>query len=194
MPALTISTNAYVILAMLTFREMSGYELKFVMDKSTKHFYGSPAYSQIYAELRTLESHGLVTMRQVHQEQRPDKRIYRITPAGEQAVKHWLADSKVEADTYKSPFQFRLFFGHLLPPERLMALVGNQRRWLMESILILEDRQENLQSRMQGTFPEDDLFFPLLMMDLKMRTLRAELAWADDAIALLQQRGSDPPA
>ena len=38
--------------------------LKQLINKSITHFYWSPAKSQIYGELRRLESHGLVTMRE----------------------------------------------------------------------------------------------------------------------------------
>src|SRR5437588_517702 len=109
METVRLSPTSYVILAMLTYREMSGYELKFVADKSIGHFYVSPAYSQIYPELRRLATYGLVTERAVTQELRPDKRVYGLTPAGRAVVQQWLAESKVEPDSYKSAFQLRLF-------------------------------------------------------------------------------------
>jgi hypothetical protein len=40
-----------ILLVMFTFRQMSGYEIKFVIV--------SPAYHKIYTELRLFESHGL---------------------------------------------------------------------------------------------------------------------------------------
>jgi len=187
METVRLSPTSYVILAMLTYREMSGYELKSVADKSIGHFYVSPAYSQIYPELRRLAAHGLVTDRTVTQELRPDKRVYGLTPAGRAVVQQWLAEAKVEPDSYKSPFQLRLFLGHLLSQERLMALMGNQRRWLMSSIVILEERQRDLQDRLQGSKPEKELLFPLLIVELKLATFRAELEWTDQAVGRLAQ-------
>ena len=191
METLQLPATSYVILAMLTFREMSGYDLKFMMDKSVSHFYASPSHSQIYAEIRRLESHGFITMHQVVQEQRPDKWICRLTPAGEQVARQWLAEAKVEADTYKSAFQLRLFFGHLLPQERLMSLVSNQRRWLTESILTLEEREQDLRNHLEGPNPTQELLFPLLIVELKLATFRAELGWADHAVDVLKQWGTD---
>jgi len=43
-----LPTTSYVILGLLTFREMSGYDLKQLINKSITHFYWSPAKSQIY--------------------------------------------------------------------------------------------------------------------------------------------------
>src|SRR5687768_3931891 len=94
-----LPTTSYVILGLLTFREMSGYDLKQLINKSITHFYWSPAKSQIYGELRRLESHGLVTMREVPQTLRPDKRLYRITPQGTEAMMRWLEHSGVEPDS-----------------------------------------------------------------------------------------------
>ena len=178
---------SYILLAMLTFREMSGYELKSVIEKSIGHFYLHPSYSQIYPELRRLASLGLLVVRHVAQENRPTKLLYSVTPAGQSAVQQWLAESKVELDSYKSPFQLRLFFGPLLSEERLLGLMGDQRRRLAQSIVILEERQHDLQTRMQGEKPEKELLFPLLVVELKLATFRTELAWTDQALERLAQ-------
>ena len=68
-----------------------------------------------------------------------------------------------------------------------MALMGNQRRWLMSSIVILEERQRDLQDRLQGSKPEKELLFPLLIVELKLATFRAELEWTDQAVGRLAQ-------
>ena len=56
METVYLPTTSYVILGLLTLREMSGYDLKQLINKSITHFYWSPAKSQIYGELRRLES------------------------------------------------------------------------------------------------------------------------------------------
>ncbi len=184
---LQFPTSSYIILGMLTFREMSGYELKAVLDKSIRHFYWSPAQSQIYSELRRLEAHGLVTMHKVIQASRPDKRVYSITPTGMDVVQQWFEYGKVEPDVYKSAFQLRLFLGHLLSPERLISLIGEQRRWLAMSILSLEEHAESLEHRIQGPEPEEELLFPFLIVDCKLESFRTELAWTDKALERLRQ-------
>ena len=74
--------NAYAILGLVSFEEMSGYDLKQFADRSIQHFFWSPSVSQIYSELRRLESMGYVAERRVEQQMRPDKRLYRITARG----------------------------------------------------------------------------------------------------------------
>ena len=48
-----LSPTAYVILGMLGWRPMSGYEIKSIVDKSTRFFWAA-SYGQIYPELRRL--------------------------------------------------------------------------------------------------------------------------------------------
>ena len=54
-----LSPTAHVILGTLGWRPMSGYEIKSVVDKSTRFFWAA-SYGQIYPELKRLSETGLV--------------------------------------------------------------------------------------------------------------------------------------
>ena len=97
-----LPTTSYAILGLLTFGEMSGYDLKGLADYSIADFFWSPARSQIYAELRRLTSLGFVTEVEVRQERRPDKRIYRLTSPGRRALRVWLELPDVAPDVFAS--------------------------------------------------------------------------------------------
>jgi PadR family transcriptional regulator, regulatory protein AphA len=91
---MNLSNTAYVILAMLSRRPMSGYEIKSLVDKSTRFFWAA-SYGQIYPELRRLAEAGLI-----EGEARPRggrrRNVYRLTPAGRKELRAWLqADPKV---------------------------------------------------------------------------------------------------
>jgi PadR family transcriptional regulator AphA len=183
MKTLRLPNTSYIILGLLTTGEKSGYDLKWMLDKNFRHFYWAPAKSQIYGELRRLEAHGLVTGRDVAQEQRPDKRLYRLTPEGHEALEHWMVEDEVKADRYKSPFLAKLFFGHMLPRERLLALLDARRQQLLENITSAEAKQQDLQSRLPD---EQDLLFPLLTLEYKLACFRAELDWTEQTLHRLQ--------
>ena len=51
--------TGYVILGMLALGARTGYEIKNVVDRSTRFFWAA-SYGQIYPELRRLEAAGLV--------------------------------------------------------------------------------------------------------------------------------------
>ena len=54
-----LSPTARVILGMLGFEPMSGYEIKNFVDHSTRFFWAA-SYGQIYPELRRLAEAGLI--------------------------------------------------------------------------------------------------------------------------------------
>jgi DNA-binding PadR family transcriptional regulator len=57
-----LPTTSYILLGMLSSQELSGYDMKLLLDKHIHHIYWSPAKSQIYGELRRLEREGLTAM------------------------------------------------------------------------------------------------------------------------------------
>jgi len=183
-----LPTTSYVILGLLTFREMSGYDLKQLINKSITHFYWSPAKSQIYGELRRLESHGLVTMREVPQTLRPDKRLYQITPEGTEAMLQWLRSSGVEPDSYKSALLLKTFFGHMLPHDVTLGLLEERRKQIAQELAMCEKRVAELQEKMPGSEADDETFFPLLTLQRSITLCQADLGWLDEALEQLRQR------
>jgi PadR family transcriptional regulator, regulatory protein AphA len=183
-----LPTTSYVILGLLTFREMSGYDLKQLINKSITHFYWSPAKSQIYGELRRLESHGLVTMREVPQTLRPDKRLYQITPEGTEAMLQWLQSSGVEPDSYKSALLLKLFFGHMLSYDTTIRLLEERRKQTAQELAMCERRAQEFQEKMRGPETDDETFFPLLTLQRSITLCQADLEWLDGALGQLRQR------
>src|SRR5918997_950310 len=89
-----MATLGYAILGLLSREELSGYDLAGRMQVRVGHFWEA-RHSQIYPELARLEEGGLVTHRVVEQEERPDKKVYEITPAGLAALKEWVTELPV---------------------------------------------------------------------------------------------------
>ena len=83
-----LSPTAYVILGMLGWRPMSGYEIKAIVDKSTRFFWAA-SYGQIYPELRRLAAAGLIEGKASPQGGRK-RNVYRLTPAGRRQLRAWL--------------------------------------------------------------------------------------------------------
>ncbi|WP_405783593.1 PadR family transcriptional regulator [Streptomyces sp. NBC_00859] len=71
----------HAVLAALLDGEYSGYQLAKAFDVGVANFwYALP--QQLYAELTGLEKDGLISGRQVVQETRPNKRLFKVTDAG----------------------------------------------------------------------------------------------------------------
>src|SRR5512133_4027220 len=100
-----------VILGFLSLGPRSGYDIKTVVDRSTRFFWAA-SYGQIYPELRRLEEEGLV-----EGEDRPNggrsRRVYRLTPAGREALHGWLLGSTVTIEL-RDESLLRLFFADAL--------------------------------------------------------------------------------
>lgn len=86
----TTSTLGYALLGLLARSEGSGYDLTQGL-RDPVGFFWSAGHSQIYPELGRLEGAGLVAHTVVEQSDRPDKKVYRLTDAGQAALRTWLA-------------------------------------------------------------------------------------------------------
>src|SRR5437764_14542839 len=84
---MTLTPTAYVILGMIRLGRATGYEIKQLVDVSTRFFWAA-SYGQIYPELKRLEERGLV-----ESEPQPTggraRTEYRRTVAGERALDEW---------------------------------------------------------------------------------------------------------
>src|SRR5262249_10357882 len=78
------------ILACLTERPMTGYELAKTFDTSIGFFWKAD-HQQIYRELSKLRDRGHVQGREVVQTGKPNKLVYTLTSEGRAALKHWAA-------------------------------------------------------------------------------------------------------
>ena len=84
-----MTTLGYAILGLLSREDLSGYDLTQRMAGRVGYFW-SARHSQIYPELARLEEGGYVTHIVVEQKERPDKKVYRITAGGLDALKEWV--------------------------------------------------------------------------------------------------------
>jgi DNA-binding PadR family transcriptional regulator len=75
----------HALMAALLEGEASGYDLAKGFDASVANFWPATP-QQLYRELDRMAADGLVSARLVRQEKRPDKRLFSLTDAGEQAL------------------------------------------------------------------------------------------------------------
>ena len=86
--------SADAILACLTERPMTGYELAKTFDASIGFFWKAD-HQQIYRELSKLRDRGHVQAREVVQSGKPNKLVYTLTADGKAALRHWAARPSV---------------------------------------------------------------------------------------------------
>ena len=121
-----LTTTEAAILGVLAERELSGYDLKRAVERSVGYFW-RPARSQIYAVLPRLVERRLARRRDVAQTSRPDKQVYRVTPAGRDALRGWLNEAPLEPEPERI-LLLKLFCGEQADPGALLGFVRERRQ------------------------------------------------------------------
>jgi len=109
-------------LAVLSKGEASGYEIKKAFEEGPFAHFQTASFGAIYPALARLAHEGMVTLTEHAQDGKPDKKMYRLTPAGREALFATL-EITPGPDQIRSDFLFLLFFAEHLPPRRINALI-----------------------------------------------------------------------
>ena len=133
------------ILACLTERPMTGYELAKTFDSSVGFFWKAD-HQQIYRELSKLRDRGYIQGREVVQTGKPNKLIYTLTPEGRTALRHWAARPSTPP-SIKDDLLVRL---HALDSIGLEPM----RTDLMARLEHHRDRHENYERILKKRFPD----------------------------------------
>jgi DNA-binding PadR family transcriptional regulator len=171
----TLTTTEGAVLGLVAFGERSGYELALFAERSVEHLW-TPSRSQIYKTLPLLVARGLARRRAVGQHGRPDKALYRITPAGRTALREWLDDVEDEPRSGRVEFPLKLFFGEFASPGTPPALLEAYRRFLVRRL----ERYESIATDGRGL----ESPYPELVLRHGLARVRATLAWIDEATRL----------
>ncbi len=176
-----LPTTSFAVLGLLTFGEMSGYDITKTVEQSIGFFW-TPAKSQIYTELRRLVKAGYARQRDVEQEDRPDKRVYRITQRGQRALERWLEDRRVPPDVVRSTMLVKLFFGSRSGLDALVEQIEEVRRRAVERL----GRYREIEREIRG---EEQWFFPYLTLRSGLIHEQGHIRWADEVLRELKKRG-----
>ena len=168
------------ILACLTERPMTGYELAKTFDASIGFFWKAD-HQQIYRELTRLRDRGQVVGCEVVQSGKPNKLVYTLTSEGRTALRHWGAKPS-SPPSIKDDMLVRLFALDDLDidPLRadLMARLEHHRDRLSRFERILNKRFP------QGTASSADTG-KLLCLRMGVRHERAVAEWCEEALETL---------
>ncbi len=93
-----LTATEAALLGLLRKGPMSGYDLRKDVERSVGYFW-APAKTQIYATLPRLVESGHATQQKVVQSARPNKTIYELTESGREALREWVEEAPLDADT-----------------------------------------------------------------------------------------------
>ncbi len=111
--------------------------------------------------------------RRVAQASRPDKRLYRITSAGERALQAWLASPHVEPDTTRFPILLRVFFADKMSPAAFAVMIKGYR----DGASMLLARFNEMEGRIDDAGEKGG--YPYLTLKFGMDHMRTTVRWCD---------------
>jgi len=159
-------------MGLLSIAPMSGYDLALAADKSIAHFWPI-SKTQIYQELARLEDLGLVDGTRVSQDKLPDKRVFNLTQAGEEALDDWMEHTAPDPGTMRNPFLLRFFFGHRMSNERMRQLLSEERRKI-------EVKRDHLARVVELLADYPDAVFGRMAALYGVRHAEAHIKWVDE--------------
>jgi len=112
-------------LGVLSRNPCSGYEIRKAFEEGPFLHCQDVGFGSIYPALKKLTEEGLVVCREETQVNRPDKKVYHITPKGRQALFDAI-NQPPAPDRLRSDFLFVMFFSDLLTPGQLDRLIGQR--------------------------------------------------------------------
>jgi DNA-binding PadR family transcriptional regulator len=122
-----LSPSAKVILGMVRLGRRTGYEIKQLVDVSTRFFWAA-SYGQIYPELKRLEEQGLIASEDASTNGR-QRRAYELTAAGEAALDEWLRSDAPPLFEMRDEGLLKIFFSDAVPvADRLANLRAMRAR------------------------------------------------------------------
>jgi len=167
------------LLGLLNYEPKTGYDLDKQFKESLGHFWQAKG-SQIYRELDAMEQHGWLASTQIKQDEKPNKRVYSITPAGKTEFMTWLSSPSGDiknAMNIKSTFLMRVFFAGETSDKHTLEMLRLYRNASLQ-IKLSYDKEQSKYQQLTTLYSE--------IMN------QAQIRWAEKSIALLEQTKDHP--
>jgi DNA-binding PadR family transcriptional regulator len=156
----------FPLLALLSRQPAHGYELKQALEQRFDGVLPPLNAGQIYTTLQRLERDGLVAGDQIAQSDRPNKRVYALTQAGDDALRDWL-ESPTAGARLKDEFFMKLALAGAFADPRV--LIDRQRRTYLQALHDLD--------RIAASGGTDGM--AQLLLEGAALHLEADLKWLD---------------
>ncbi len=182
----------YAILGYLNYQPFSGYDLKKIFDQSIRHFWYADQ-SQIYRTLARLAEKGWAEIEVVEQAERPDRKVYSITPAGKDELRGWLAGPFPTGDAPHSGPLIQVFFAGQLTDDEILGKFKQAAAMFREALERYNRVPAQIAEYSEMVSSPRENYFWMLTLELGIQTMQAQLAWAESVIRLIESGQLPPP-
>ncbi|MBB3051534.1 DNA-binding PadR family transcriptional regulator [Prauserella isguenensis] len=186
----------WALIALLTGRPMTGYDISKSFSTSVAHVWHAPD-SQIYPELNRMEREGLLTSVEVPWGKKGTKKEYHVTDEGLAAFRAWM-ESPLVPQRQRDPAYLKAAYFDFADPAAVREQLRQQRSYWEEHLAMLERTRASLVDRSHPTLAarieklnqreaELAVRYKIYAYDGLIARARTELAWIDDGFTLVDE-------
>jgi DNA-binding PadR family transcriptional regulator len=157
-----------VLLALLAGEASHGYQLRARLALALGPLAEALNDGQVYVTLGRLEKAGLLSSRRVGQTDRPDRKVYELTPAGRERVAEWLEDTSWPKPA-PAEFHLKLVAAAAAGLADPVGIVDRQRRELLIG----------LSQAQRAALAEPDGSVAALLLEGVILRLQADVRWLE---------------
>ncbi|MFF4905191.1 PadR family transcriptional regulator [Streptomyces sp. NPDC001260] len=180
------------VMAALLEGEASGYDLAKGFEASVANFWMATP-QQLYRELERMESEGLVSARVVHQERRPNKRLFSLTEAGYEVLRDYVLAAPAKPLAIRDELMVKVQCVDIADADAVDAVRAAIAE-RVERARVKLGRYERLRERLLDGRDEDEYFAhaerigPYLTLLGGLALERANVQWGETALRRLDGR------
>ena len=176
------------VLAALLEGESSGYDLAKDFDASVANFWMATP-QQLYRELDRLARQGLIQARVVHQERRPNKRMFSLTAAGHDAIQQFTTKAP-KPSVIRDELMVKVQAADAGNASAVGEFILERLHWAAAKL----QRYERLRTRMLDGRTEDEYLAraerigPYLTLMRGISFEEENIRWAKRALTMIERR------
>jgi DNA-binding PadR family transcriptional regulator len=178
----TVNKTRFAVMGLLSIRPMSGYDLKQVIEASTRNFWNE-SYGQIYPVLRELTASGLTVREDQPKDGGRERHVYSLTEQGRDELRGWLS-SPVERQQVRNELLLKLFFGAEVPVEVSIEHVERFRARQERALQRYEEAEAMMNLREKPDDPNRKHW--MITLSYGRHQAEAAIAWSDEALSELR--------
>lgn len=173
-----LSATGRVILGLVAVEPRSGYDIKRIVDHSTRFFWAA-SYGQIYPELKRLAKRGLIEP-EGEAEGGRRRTTYRITDSGRAALAAWIREPGLTQEM-RDEGLLKIFFAELVDRDEAVAALEATRANAVEKRRRLLEIEELAATATR--------FGPLAVLRYGLAMTELTIDWCDENLKALKRKG-----
>jgi DNA-binding PadR family transcriptional regulator len=169
----------FVLLALLSKEPNSGYGVGRLLQKELSHLRDA-RLQQIYGELSKLQADGLVTAKSIDLPNRPAKKVYSLTPPGQEALDEWLAQRPAPI-ACKDDLLVKLYCLERIPTDVIIRRLEERREQAESEVRELRRRLAQTPRTHPGQLGH------VLVLEAALSRAEGQVSWCAKALSCVRE-------